>query len=161
MQKWFNIQRSFGEHSIYDSVSKVTIFTPLLLETGAHASKTNQKFLVSAGESGSIHGGTVDTSQHTEAAASKVGHRCGLCPYVSKSAAKLKRHLLTHSKERPFKCTHCWKTFARSDTLTDHLRLHSAEKPYRCTMCPYGAFNKKTLVRHWKVHADENNAGTS
>ncbi|KAF8147834.1 hypothetical protein B0H34DRAFT_833963 [Crassisporium funariophilum] len=46
------------------------------------------------------------------------------CGRLFKRMEHLKRHLRTHTMERPFTCPRCAKRFSRSDNLTQHLRTH-------------------------------------
>ncbi|KII90236.1 hypothetical protein PLICRDRAFT_107660, partial [Plicaturopsis crispa FD-325 SS-3] len=46
------------------------------------------------------------------------------CGRLFKRSEHLKRHLRTHTLERPFPCPRCEKRFSRSDNLTQHLRTH-------------------------------------
>ncbi|KDQ50780.1 hypothetical protein JAAARDRAFT_51074 [Jaapia argillacea MUCL 33604] len=46
------------------------------------------------------------------------------CGRMFKRMEHLKRHLRTHTMERPYLCTRCSKRFSRSDNLTQHLRIH-------------------------------------
>ncbi|KAG2006285.1 STE-12 alpha [Coprinopsis cinerea AmutBmut pab1-1] len=46
------------------------------------------------------------------------------CGRLFKRMEHLKRHLRTHTMERPFACTKCNKKFSRSDNLNQHLRTH-------------------------------------
>ena len=39
------------------------------------------------------------------------------------------------SKRRQFKCTVCAKAFDRQSDLRRHLLKHTGEKPYKCDMC--------------------------
>lgn len=46
------------------------------------------------------------------------------CGRLFKRMEHLKRHLRTHTMERPFACNKCEKKFSRSDNLNQHLRTH-------------------------------------
>ncbi|KAF9986024.1 hypothetical protein BGZ75_002287 [Mortierella antarctica] len=49
------------------------------------------------------------------------------CGWSFKRFEHLKRHMLVHTKERPFVCDFhgCDKTFSRSDNFSAHLRTHT------------------------------------
>ncbi|KAF8630095.1 hypothetical protein AX17_005493 [Amanita inopinata Kibby_2008] len=46
------------------------------------------------------------------------------CGRLFKRQEHLKRHLRTHTMERPYACPKCKKRFSRSDNLNQHLRTH-------------------------------------
>ncbi|OXA38507.1 Zinc finger protein PLAG1 [Folsomia candida] len=47
---------------------------------------------------------------------------CMRSMYTSSNSKNLKRHLVIHSGERPFKCCICRTTFRRKDNLDRHIK---------------------------------------
>ncbi|KYK60046.1 transcription factor Fst12 [Drechmeria coniospora] len=56
-------------------------------------------------------------------------HSCPIptCGRLFKRLEHLKRHVRTHTQEKPYVCPHCSKAFSRSDNLAQHKRTHSRE----------------------------------
>jgi transcription factor STE12 len=54
------------------------------------------------------------------------GFSCPLlsCGRLFKRLEHLKRHVRTHTQERPYECARCAKRFSRSDNLTQHIKTH-------------------------------------
>ena len=55
-------------------------------------------------------------------------HSCPIpmCGRLFKRLEHLKRHVRTHTQERPYVCNLCSKAFSRSDNLAQHRRTHEA-----------------------------------
>jgi transcription factor STE12 len=53
-------------------------------------------------------------------------HTCPIpsCGRLFKRLEHLKRHVRTHTQERPYTCPYCSKAFSRSDNLAQHKRTH-------------------------------------
>ncbi|RKF64516.1 Transcription factor steA [Erysiphe neolycopersici] len=53
-------------------------------------------------------------------------HSCPIptCGRLFKRLEHLKRHVRTHTQEKPYVCPHCNKAFSRSDNLAQHKRTH-------------------------------------
>lgn len=80
-------------------------------------------------------------------------YSCRLCTFVSHYSSHLKRHMQTHSGEKPFRCGRCPYASAQLVNLTRHTRTHTGEKPYRCPHCPFACSSLGNLRRHQRTHA--------
>lgn len=67
-----------------------------------------------------------------------------------------------HTGLRPYKCTHCDRTFTQSNDLTLHIRRHTGEKPYVCGICGERFIQGTALQTHRRMRGhfeDPKNTG--
>ncbi|XP_048751903.2 zinc finger protein 507-like [Ostrea edulis] len=60
-------------------------------------------------------------------------YKCPFCDYAGKRSHSLREHLIVHSNERPYTCSHCNATFRKKGHLTNHEKLH--KKSVKCPIC--------------------------
>ena len=111
------------------------------------------RFCLKPGEVGTdSEDGTWSNSDAGKALKSNVSGKssepCRICLKTFRDASTLKRHLLTHSDERPYKCDECDKAFRRKDHLQEHVIVHKLVRPYSCQTCGKSFSRKNGLKTH-------------
>lgn len=94
-------------------------------------------------------------NQSTESAIIKP-HKCVHCPRSFSKPIDFRRHLLTHTGQRPFQCTSCQKSFALRSTLRTHEKTHLDVKAYfSCHVCSNQFSSKSALKIHMRIHTGD------
>ncbi|KAM3597306.1 uncharacterized protein V6R79_002833 [Siganus canaliculatus] len=82
-------------------------------------------------------------------------YACDWCCKSFAQSADLRRHLRTHTGERPHRCTFCSKSFSQRGNLRRHLRIHTGERPYSCPFCCRTFSDGDTMKKHKRTHGGE------
>ena len=78
---------------------------------------------------------------------------CQFCDYTCAQKDNIIRHTRTHTGERPFTCDVCHKTFTENAHLRQHRVTHTGEKPYKCDQCGKKFGWKTSLIEHVRIHS--------
>ncbi|KAL6447641.1 hypothetical protein ACFW04_000078 [Cataglyphis niger] len=82
-------------------------------------------------------------------------YMCEECGMELMRKAALKKHIKTHSGEKPYLCHICKKSFASATSRKVYLLTHSRIRPYICTICGRSFTQRPALSVHWKKkHSD-------
>ncbi|XP_069705786.1 zinc finger protein-like isoform X6 [Periplaneta americana] len=81
--------------------------------------------------------------------------KCDICGKRFRQLYNLRQHIATHSDIKTFKCNICKKTFRRSGYQKLHMLIHSGEKLFECNICGKKFATNTNLKRHTRVHNEE------
>merc|ERR1719461_823272 len=84
---------------------------------------------------------------------SKILPECAICGKKFVCVTTMKRHLVTHTGERPFNCKICGKQYTQKGNLRVHERTHRNDRPFECNICHQNFFRKEPMQKHqWRQH---------
>jgi len=84
---------------------------------------------------------------------SKILPVCGLCGKKFVCVTTMKRHLVTHTGEKPFSCKVCGKKYTQKGNLRVHERTHRNDRPFECNICHQKFYRKEPMQKHqWRQH---------
>ena len=69
--------------------------------------------------------------------------------------SNLNRHMITHSGEKPYKCSHCDMTFSVKSFLNSHTKTHKEKILHQCNYCDKTFLFNNQLLRHVRIHTGE------
>ncbi|XP_076081213.1 uncharacterized protein LOC143052136 [Mytilus galloprovincialis] len=93
-------------------------------------------------------------SMHIEYAKSRGWkmHECKDCNRLIATKERFRRHVRTHTGERPFGCEICGKRFAEKGNLNSHMKIHNDDKQFECIYCSKRFIHNRTLKKHLLIH---------
>ncbi len=76
-----------------------------------------------------------------------------VCKRLFCSNYSLRRHMRTHSGEKPHSCDICKKSFSQECALKQHKKSHSGMKQFSCSVCNMHFGYKHTFKKHMNKHS--------
>ena len=82
-------------------------------------------------------------------------YSCSVCRKLFRLESLLKRHMSTHTDERPYVCQECRGRFRTLSHLKTHIATHTKEKKHACTVCGKKFLQRAAVKIHMRVHTGE------
>jgi uncharacterized Zn-finger protein len=83
-------------------------------------------------------------------------YRCLECMKEFRSAYNLKKHIRTHTGEKPYVCKECGLCYSQSGGLHNHMAsVHRTDQSFVCHYCGKAFPIKDRLKLHLRIHTGE------
>ena len=84
-------------------------------------------------------------------------YKCETCEKTFRLRCQLRRHMRSHTGERPHKCRKCDAAFLRKSHLDRHVRRHDPDLAtrYTCQYCAKSFSTKQNLISHERLHTGD------
>ncbi|XP_026845160.1 zinc finger protein 436-like [Drosophila persimilis] len=96
-----------------------------------------------------------ELNEHTCIHTVELPHKCTHCSKSFARSDSLRIHIRSHTGERPYQCPHCYKSFSKEEPLHIHICTHTGERPYKCSHCSQSFQQKSHLREHTRIHTGE------
>ncbi|XP_046408610.1 zinc finger protein OZF-like [Ischnura elegans] len=94
-------------------------------------------------------------NRHVCVGSREMPYTCQICQKSFTYRSTLRIHLRKHTGKKPYACRICEKSFSEKGTLKIHIRTHTGERPYSCYHCEKSFSAKTYLVEHIRIHTGE------
>ena len=84
---------------------------------------------------------------------------CDTCGKEFLARYEYKRHLVTHTDEKPFTCNLCFKSFNDKSNLRQHSKIHENDRPHSCGTCNRSFIQPRSLRKHLAESGHSDKAG--
>jgi len=97
------------------------------------------------------------SNYHNESVKVEAGKKpllsCELCGLKFEAPVQMEKHMVSHTKAKPFQCPVCNKGFVSKSNLSAHQRLHEGTAlRYKCNQCDKKFSHRSEVKQHMVVH---------